>query len=87
MFQPAQGPHRNVKDKDVSALTESLPLKISAEMQADLRLIATAKGVNMADIARKFIALGCNQTRHEYTVAHRLIHGEQIAGESRGKDK
>lgn len=83
----AQGPLERMKDNNVSTLTESLPLKVSAEMQADLRLIATAKGTTMADIAREFIAAGCSQIRHEYTVAHRLMHGEQIAGETRGKSK
>lgn len=74
-------------EESMSNLTESLPLKISMEDRVGLAKIAHARGDNTQNVAREFIRAGIAKTIHEYTVAARLLRGEEIVSESRGKKR
>jgi hypothetical protein len=64
--------------------TEKLPLKLTVDDHAALRKIATARDVDMQSLARGFIHDGIQRVLREYTVAARLLRGEEIGGNSRG---
>lgn len=89
MFQPAQGPQRNVTydiDDGMSNNTEDVRVKLPPEEKAFLDTVALACKEDSASIVRRLIREFLQAKRHEYTVARRVLHGEGLAGDSRGHD-
>jgi len=71
---------------EMSARTESTWIKFTPETHARLSMVSTATGASIQDLIRSWVESGLAEKLHEYTIAARLLHGEQIAGNTRATE-